>query len=171
MQIAKTCTFEPALVALPGLGAEGLWQYDVAVAAKPDILTQPDADVEMKVLKLWKGDESRSDRPKSIEVEIFRNGESYETITLSAENNWSYTWTAKDDGTNWNVVERNIPEGYTMTVEERDTAFVLTNTRSTPGTPPPVTGDSANIMLYVVLLFLSGSMLIILSIIGKRKTK
>ena len=153
------------------MDAEGQWQYAITVAAKPDILTQPDADRQMKVLKLWKGDEARTDRPKSIDVEIFRNAESYKTVTLSENNHWSYTWTAKDDGSIWNVVERNIPEGYTMTVEERDTAFVLTNIRNTPGTPPPATGDSANILLYVVLMLLSGGMLIILSIRGKRKQK
>lgn len=171
MVVAETCSFESALVALPGLDAESHWQYAVTVAAKPDILTQPDADLQMKVLKLWQGDEGRTDRPRSIEVEIFRNGESYETITLSEENHWSYTWTAKDDGSIWNVVERVIPKGYTVTVAEQDTTFVLTNIRNTPGNPPPATGDSANILLYVVLMLLSGGMLIILSILGKRKSQ
>lgn len=170
MVIAGTCSFESALVALPGLDAESHWQYAVTVAAKPDILTRPDADLQLKVLKLWKGDKS-TDRPKSIAVEIFCNGESYKTITLSQKNQWSYTWTVKDDGSIWNVVERNIPEGYTLTVEEWDTAFVLTNIHNTPGTPPPATGDSANILLYVVLMLLSGGMLIILSILGKRKSQ
>lgn len=170
LQIPETCSFESALVALPGLDAEGHWQYEITVAAKPDALTQPDENLQLKVLKLWKGDKS-TDRPQSIKVEIFRNGESYKTITLSKENNWSYTWTAKDDGSIWNVVERNIPKGYTVTVEEQDATFVLTNIRNTPGTPPPATGDSANTLLYVVLMLLSGGMLIILSVIGKRKQR
>jgi hypothetical protein len=59
-----------------------------------------------------------------------------------------------------------------MTIEERETSFVLTNTFSQddPGKPtPPQTGDTANIMLYFILMSISGSMLIILGITGKRK--
>ena len=59
-----------------------------------------------------------------------------------------------------------------MTVEKRDNSFVLTNTYtpeypSEPSDPPP-TGDTTNIMLYVVLMIGSGSLLIILGIIEKR---
>ena len=165
-----TCIFDAALVALPGLGTDGRWQYEVTAAAKGEVLppVQPDEKLEMKVLKLWRGDEGENVRPQNITVEIFRNGESVETVILSEENNWSYRWEAKDDGANWNVVERNIPEGYTMTVTKRGTAFVLTNTFGEPVTPPPQTGDSANLLLYAVLMVLSGSLLIILGIAGKR---
>ena len=164
--------FDSALVALPGLGADGLWQYQVDVSAKPVALppVEPDEEIQLKVVKLWRGDDGRTDRPKSIEVEIFRDGISCETVTLSAENNWSYSWTAEDDGASWKVVERNIPDGYTMTVEQRDTSFVLTNTlKDQPNPPPSPTGDTTNILLYSVLMYVSGAMLIILGIVGKRK--
>ena len=166
-----TCIFDANLIALPGLGAEGLWQYGVAAAAKGEVLppVQPDEKLEMKVLKLWRGDEWEKVRPQNITVEIFRNGESVETVVLSEENNWSHSWVAKNDGANWKVVERNIPEGYTMTVTKRGTTFILTNTFGEPVTPPPQTGDSANLLLYGVLMVLSGSLLIILGIAGKRK--
>lgn len=164
------CTFASALVTLPGLGADGLWEHNISVAAKPAILPPAQEKIELKVLKLWKGDEDRVDRPLSIQVEIFHNGASYEIVTLSESNNWAYTWSALDDGAAWNVVERNVPTGYTATVTHRDTAFVLTNTRGsdTPGNPPPATGDTANVLLYAVLMLVSGSMLIILGIIWKR---
>lgn len=167
------CSFVSALIALPGLGADGFWQYQVAVAAKPEILppVESDEEIEFKVLKLWKGDGSR---PQSIEVEIYRNGTSYETVTLSESNHWSYSWLAKDDGASWIVVERNVPAGYAMTVEQRGTAFVLTNTLipETPDDPsidPPKTGDTTNVLLYTVLLYVSGTILILLGIAGKRK--
>ena len=166
--------FDSALIALPGLEPDGCWQYQVSVNAKGEVLppVDPDEEVELKVLKLWRGDEGRNDRPKSIEVEIFCNGISYETVILSEENHWAYSWSAKDDGSSWTVVERNVPQGYTMTVEERQSTFVLTNTW-TPTYPddpvkPPQTGDTSNIMLYVLLMIGSGSMLIILGITGKK---
>ena len=166
--------FDSALIALPGIDQDGHWQYQVSVNAKGEVLppVDPNEKVELKVLKLWRGDEGRNDRPKSIEVEIFCDGSSYKTIILSEENHWAYAWSAKDDGSSWTVVERNVPQGYTMTVEERRSTFVLTNTW-TPTYPddpgkPPQTGDTSNIMLYVLLMIGSGSMLIILGITGKK---
>lgn len=163
--------FDSALVALPGLGADGLWQYEVAVTSKSKAIppAETDEEIEFKVLKLWKGDKGRSDRPLSIEVEIFRDGVSYQTAILSEENHWTFCWFAKDDGATWKVVERNVPTGYTMMVEERETSFVLTNTRPPDKPDIPQTGDTTNIMLYFVLMNVSGIMLIILGIAGKRK--
>lgn len=163
--------FDSALVALPGLGADGLWQYEVAVTSKSKAIppAKTDEEIEFKVLKLWKGDKGRSDRPQSVEVEIFRDGVSYQTVILSEENHWTFSWFAKDDGATWKVVERNVPTGYTMMVEERETSFVLTNTRPPDKPDIPQTGDTTNIMLYFVLMNISGIMLIILGIAGKRK--
>lgn len=164
--------FDSMLVHLPGIDTYNHWQYEVAVTAKGTLLPPitPDENIELKVLKLWKGD-NQSDRPKSIEVEIFCNGTSQETVFLSEETSWTYTWLAKNDGSTWKVVERNIPDGYTMTVEERETSFVLTNTATTPPVDPPSqTGDTSNVLLYIVLMIISGSALIIIGIFGKRKS-
>ena len=167
-----TCFFDSALVALPGLSADGRPQYQVTVASKSEMIPPSDKEIELKVLKLWKGDEGRNSRPKNIEVEIFRDGASYKKVVLSEDDNWSYSWTAKDDGAKWTVIERNTPSSYTMTAQNRGTSFILTNTY-TPAKPDgpfdaPQTGDTSNIMLYVILMIVSGSMLIILGIIGKR---
>ena len=62
-----------------------------------------------------------------------------------------------------------MPAGYTMIVEERETSFVLTNTRPPDKPDIPQTGDTTNIMLFFVLMNVSGIMLIILGIAGKRK--
>lgn len=172
VQDDATCFFDAMLVALPGIGIDGLWQYPVVVSAKPQVLPpiQPDEEMQLKVLKLWKGDESRTDRPKSIEVEIFRDGVSHETVILSEENNWSYSWTVPADGASWKVVERNVPDGYTMTVELRETTFVITNARQDhPNPPPPQTGDTSNVLLYTVVIYVSGTLFIILGMVGKRK--
>jgi hypothetical protein len=171
-----TCLFDSALVALPGLNTDGVWQYQVSVVSKSEIIPPSDTDkyVQLKVVKLWKGDEGRKSRPKNVDVEIFRDGISYKKVVLSQENNWSYNWSSKDDGANWTIIERDVPSGYTMTVEKRENSFVLTNTfvPKNPDGPHdiPQTGDTSNIMFYVVLMIVSGSMLIILGIIGKRNT-
>lgn len=165
--------FDSALIPLPGLGTDGIWQYQASVNAKGEVLppVEPDEEVELKVLKLWK-DDNRKDRPKSIKVEIFCNATSYKTVILSEENQWTYTWPAKTDGSNWYVVERNVPEGYTVTVEKRQSTFVLTNTW-TPTEPDdpgkfPQTGDTMNILPYVLIMVSAGVLLIILGTAGKK---
>ena len=106
--------FDAALVSLPGLGEDGFWQYQVSVVPKADAVPQPDPEepgqeITFKVLKLWKGDSGCDDRPESIRIEIFKDGIFYEQVTLSEDNHWFYSWTVKDDGGIWMVVERNIP--------------------------------------------------------------
>ncbi len=168
--------FAPVLISLPGLDAQGGWQYTVTVTAKGEMssLAQPEEEIQLKVVKLWKGD-TNALRPQNVEIEIFRNGTSFQKVRLLAENDWSFHWSAKKDGATWTVTERNVPLGYTMTVEQRDTSFVVTNTRiSKPSDPPsqsPQTGDTANISLYILLMNISGILLIILGITGKRKRK
>lgn len=176
----SSCTFDAALIAMPGLGSNGLWQYQITVSPKGQALppVEPDEKLEYKILKLWKGDAGKGVRPSRVKVEIFRNGKSERTVTLSKENNWSYKWTAPNDGASWKVVERNVPEAYVATVDKRSTTFVLTNTL-TPDNPPsddlppledsPQTGDSPHILLYTALMYISGIILVIVGITGKRK--
>ena len=91
------------------------------------------------------------------------------THFLSKENNWSYSWKTKEGDAKWTIIERNTPSKYTMTVEKRDTSFVLTNTYIPENSSKdPQTGDTSNIMLYVILMIVSGSILIIIGVMGKR---
>ena len=192
--------FDALLLAVPSADENGNWHYDITAKVKGESLppSPPDHKLEYRVLKLWKGDDGRIDRPQSIEAELFRDGESYKTVVLSEENHWSYSWTVKDDGSVWSVAERNVPEGYTVTVEKRDTTFVLTNSRTeqppkdpnepndpndpnepnVPNVPTvegvttepsPYTGDTSNVLLYAVLMFVSGAVLLIVGMMGKRK--
>ena len=162
--------FDSALVALPGLGNDGKWQYDISVKPKPEIDIPTGDDEEYKVVKLWRDNGHQEKRPSNIEVDIICNGKVVETVVLSAENNWSYSWTAEDNGDKWQVSERNVPEGYVMTVEEHTTSFTIINT--IPGTPDiPQTGDTSNTGLYVMLMCVSGLLLVILGVTAKRKAE
>jgi hypothetical protein len=172
------CVFDSSLIALPGLDTEVQWLYRVTVTPKPEILppVTPDEKTEFKILKLWKDDSNRNHRPKCIQAEIFRNGESYLTVTLSEENQWTYVWRAAEDGADWIVVEQNVPKGYTVTVEERKTTFILTNTYQPDEPPEPTppddsskTGDTSNILLHIMLMNISGIGLLVLGMTGKRK--
>ena len=219
-------TFESALISVPGRGDDGGLQYQVTAVPKsqvslppgpddpppgPDVPpaepenppTEPDdppsvKEVKYKILKLWKDDTEKDGRPDRIEVELFCDGEFCETVVLSEKNQWSYTWKAKE-GSSWTAAERNIPEGYTVTVGKRENTIILTNTLipedpiedpsdENPENPDditdvpsgdtpegnkesfdPKTGDTSNILLYVIMMYVSGSILILLGIAGKRK--
>lgn len=175
--------FDSALISLPGLSENGLWQYQITVTPKPTVLPPigPDETIQYKILKLWKDEADKTARPQSVDVEIFRDGVSYQLVSLTEDTQWSYSWTAEKDGSDWMITERNIPSGYTVTVEERTTTFILTNTLGSEDPPSedpkeekpspnsPKTGDSSNILFYTILMYVSGCLLILLGIVGKKK--
>lgn len=162
----------PFLLTVPSQDAEGTWNYQTEADVKYETSVPEKEETEYKVVKYWAGDGSGNARPVQITVDILRDGVLYDTQTLNAENNWSYSWTAEDNGSVWQVVEREIPEHYTVKVEKNKTMFLLTNTY-TGDTPEevPKTGDSSVPLLPVTLLSLSGMVLILagLAVRGRRE--
>ncbi len=61
------------------------------------------------IKKIW-NDSNSEERPDSIEVIIYANGEYYTTITLSSENNWTYTLTNLDKYKNGVLINYTIEE-------------------------------------------------------------
>ena len=132
-------TPEPLLVSLPNRAAdEHHWIYDVHASPKSSKVPagSPGGDyLERKVLKVWE-DGQGENRPQSIRVQLLKNGEVAETVTLSAENNWRYSWDKLDAGEDWCVVEKETPEGYHVSVTREGITFVMTNTWSEVPPPP-----------------------------------
>ena len=162
----------PFLLTVPSQDAEGAWNYQTEADVKYETSVPEKEETEYKVVKYWVGDGSGNARPVQITVDILRDGILYDTQTLTAENNWSYSWTAEDNGSVWQVVEREIPDHYTVKVEKNKTMFLLTNTYA--GDTPeevPKTGDSSVPLLPVTLLSLSGMVLILagLAVRGRRE--
>ena len=125
---------QPLLISLPNrVAEEHQWSYDVTTSPKYE--RKPtggggpgESTLERKVLKVWDDGDSE-DRPESIQVQLLKNGEVMETVTLSAENNWRYTWSGLNAEDTWQVVEKETPEGYTVTVGREGITFVMTNTK------------------------------------------
>ena len=135
---------EPFLVCLPSLDGESdAWVYDAVASCKYDSQYNPpggdDNTVDREVLKVWKDDGNEDRRPDEIVVQLLRDSEVYATVTLSADNNWRYTWTGLDDDHTWRVVEYQTPESYTVMVNREGITFVMTNTCDTPPDNPPET--------------------------------
>lgn len=126
----------PLLLRLPYRDEAGNLQPDVTVVGKFSRCTEEDQFVKRRVVKLWAGD-SVLTRPKQITVQLLCNGKMYSSVNLSADNNWSYEWTAlpgTSDGSTpnrWSVAEE-IVNGYTVQITSAGTAFVITNTAVNP---------------------------------------
>jgi len=80
------------------------------------------------VRKVWVDD--GIGRPASIKVNLLRDGEVYETITLSERNNWVYTWDKLDYRYEWEVEEDEVPEGYAATYKKNASGWVTTITNT-----------------------------------------
>ena len=169
------CASSAMLVALPNVHVEdGANQRVVNIEPKSDCVVPEIKTETLNVKKVWK-DAGNNDRPKSITVELLKNGESQETIELSDANNWQHTWAELESGNDWKVVEKDVPAGYTtisdydMTAED-EASVTITNTKPappvTPQKPPAQTG--ADIALVVVV---AGAALVlgVLLIVKSRK--
>lgn len=125
-------------------------------------------DIEYKVVKLWKDVDSGSVRPPFVTVEIYCDGELWDTVKLSPENNWTHSWRAKDDGSEWTVCERDIDEKYTVTVEKNGEAFVVIN--STEPGEGPQTGDLIASGPFIICILLVGIITVVV-LIWRRGSK
>lgn len=160
----------PFLLTVPSLNDEGEWVYQAEAEVKYETSVPTGEEVEYKVTKHWADSGNDKKRPSAVTVDILKNGELYTTQTLSAENNWSYSWKAEDDGSVWTVVEREIPDEYTVLIEKNQTSFIVTNTYSGELPDIPKTGDSSSLpLLPAVMLALSGTALAAFAVIRNNR--
>ena len=122
---------QPAVVHVPDWDENGMHiSDDVTIEPKSDF-TKVDKSIERKALKIWKNDSSEN-RPSEITVQLLKNGEIYDEQTLTAEDNWRYTWSNLDPECRWEMIEKDVPDGYTATVSQQGVTFTLTNTYGDP---------------------------------------
>lgn len=160
-------TFETFMITLPGVDENEEWLYDVSAFPKSSFEEKEEQEVEYQINKLWKDDSYEEKRPQSVEIELYKDGVLEETVVLSSRNNWSYSWKSEADAL-WTAVEKNVPEGYTVTVEQKGTSFFVTNTYDVPP-PPPGAGDDSSIYLTVALLSLAGAGLLLVGMVRRKR--
>lgn len=165
---SETFSFEQFISLIPRPAEDGTYEHNVTAIPKYEHVSWEDNSIELKVVKLWRDEDSKN-RPDSVSVEILKNGVSVETVTLSAENNWSYRWDAANDGSVWTAVERSVPDGYTVTSVKDGGTFVITNTLEESAQTPPQTNDTTHLTLYILILSVSGVLLIILAAVLLRR--
>lgn len=113
------------------------------VSARMKFSRTPDAGgqkLQRHVLKVWHDEGHEDQRPQKVTVDLLQNGEVYDTVDLSAENNWRYDWEDLDGASEWRLVEREV-ENYTHLVTQEGITFLVTNTYQRKPTPPSGGGD------------------------------
>lgn len=139
-----TYTAKPVLLSIPS-EVLGEIKWDMVVDGK---FSSDEEEIKnyyksISAQKVWEDEDNKyQKRPSEITIQLLENGEVKSTKTLSAENNWSYTW-SKDEfklskSSEWTIVEKNVDKNYTVKVEraesgERVVSFVCTNTYKPEG--------------------------------------
>lgn len=191
---------QPFLVMLPSISTEeNVWNYSVESRVKFEKIPDASADeqdrtVSRKALKVWKDEGHENSRPDSVTVQLLCDGRIHDTAVLSSINNWRHTWSDLDAGHVWNIVEKNIGEGYYVTIERSGSTFVITNAfeeelieddpprndppedeeipgDDTPSAPPPAgpqLPQTGQLWWPVPVLFAAGLLLIVLGLIRHR---
>lgn len=113
--------------------SEGAIKGTGHMAAFVNTMTQ--AYTDLIVRKAWNdANDAQKLRPQSVTVDVTRNGQTITTLTLNAANRWTQTLTQlsmfDDNGEayDYDVVENDVPEGYTASVVTRGTTFTVINT-------------------------------------------
>lgn len=161
-----TYVFAPFLVYLPTPQADGSFDYDVEARPKCTDFTPK---TTYTVTKLWQDAGDRDKRPDAVTVDIYQDGQLHSTQALNADNDWTYSWSVpSDDSSIWTVTERNVPEGYKVTIRQNGSNFSIINTSKTLPNPPQ-TGDTFTPLPWILIMCFAGIGLLIVGIYGRRR--
>lgn len=100
---------------------------------------------------------------------LLRDGETYETVTLNASNGWKHQWNGLTDGHTWVIVETDVPDSYTMSVDQENKTTTITNSH-TPQQPPH-TGSNIEQVARIAVASLGGGIILLLLARGVRGTR
>ena len=119
----------------------------------------PSEPLDITVRKVWSNDNLK-ERPDSVTVTLYNGDVAYDSVRLGAWNNWSYSWKDLNAYGNWQVIETNIPRGYTPYYSVNNGVVTITNSRTLIQTgqlnwPIWVLGGAG-----LVLVALGGAMLV-----------
>ena len=104
------------------------WVYDLDSLPKTELIKLIDINIE----KIWKN--NRISVPKSVTIDLLKDGELVEEVILSADNNWKHTFRRLPLSDNYSVKEVEVPKGYKVTYKQDGYNFTIINTNKLPQT-------------------------------------
>lgn len=150
-------SIEPFLVIIPK-SDNTQWIYDVEATPKTDIIRL----IDISVVKVWQESGNLENHPNNVTIELYKENELIDTVTLNEENNWTHTWEKLEKSDTYQVVEINIPSEYTVSYRQENYKFIVTNTKKLAQT-------GTNILLVQVSAVLGLTLIVIGLILEKRK--
>lgn len=187
---------QPLLIDLPMIDEKtGVYAYDVTASPKP---ARTEILKELNVIVLWRDKGRETERPKNVTIELYRDGELFDTGTVTAENGWQIKWSELSDSKllvtdgsaadgdypdatanskdhmingehSWYVVERGA-DGYTATYAVRpvNNTFIVINTVKT-ATPDQPLPQTGQLKWPVPILAGAGVLMLMIGILAGRK--
>ena len=160
----------PFFVLLPALDKESnSWNYAPAAMAKPG---KSPVLVDFEVIKIWRDDCHKDQRPQSITISLLCVGKVDDTITLPHNGAWKYTWHDLDVNHKWTVAEAKLPGYQEPEVQQVGNSFIVTNTCSKPGTPvepgKPILPQTGQLWWPVPVLLAAGLLFVVIGLIRRR---
>lgn len=136
---------------------ENSWIYDIVATPKTAIYKE----IDLTVKKVWNTNASAV--PSKVEIELYNDKELIDTIELTADENWTYTWENIEKSDKYSVKEINVPKGYKVTYSNEGNVFTVTNTDTLANTG----------QLYYSIIFLTilGSLCLLFGVIELQKGK
>lgn len=126
------CIVSPFLISVPNYDSQnGTWEYDID--ASPKILdgngNEDGAETYISVVKKW---ETSTSHPESVTIVLLCDFQEYLKVELNADNNWHYRFDNLPENHIWNVVEENVPDGYTVYYETSSNTVTIINKSEKP---------------------------------------
>ena len=80
------------------------------------------------VKKVWEdNDNAAGKRPDSITVDLFKDGCLDDTVILSEDNGWKYSWESLEAESEWLAAERDIPDFYEVMIDHNTSQYLIKN--------------------------------------------
>lgn len=161
---------EPILMMVGSYNDTGeKWEYHYTVQPKVLVINDMGENHVLTVQKVWKNTNSDLLIPDEVQVELRCNGETYDIITLSEANKWTYTWYNIDPNQVWAVKELTELELFTVNYEKELFDIQITNTYIGDGDEElPQTGSMGS---YIPICSSLGVICILLGTVLNYKTR
>lgn len=130
---------------------ENAWLYHFSIKPKVSV-TDFDNAPDITVTKVWENSDDDFVKMQNVEVELYRDGELYDTVVLNEENSWEYTWYDMDPYADWAILETITLQDYNVDYSHDLYEFKIVNTYTgdlpdepdDPDEEIPQTGSFAN---------------------------
>ena len=160
----------PFFVMLPEQDmSSNTWNYRVVANAKPG---REPVKADFEVIKVWKDDCHKDQRPQSITINLICDGEVFDTIALPHNGAWSYTWKDLESNHQWTVTEKKEDGYQDADVQQEGNTFIVTNTCDKPTTPTqpgkPSLPQTGQLWWPVPALIAAGLLFVVIGLIRRR---